>query len=252
MKFVYILYQIFVAAPILLVATLLTAVTTFFGCRWGNGAFWGYYPGKWWGWAMCRVMLLPVEVEGRENIDSRQSYVFVANHQGSYDIFLVYGFLGHSFRWMMKASLRQMPLIGTACEAAGHIMVNRRSASGVRQTIEQGRKVLCGGTSLFVFPEGARTFSGTMGFFRKGAFQLADELQLPVVPVTIEGSFDVLPRQRKLPYLTWHPLRLVIHQPIQPVGKGDPNLQHLMTTSRDAIERSLSAAHQGYVENPDQ
>lgn len=252
LQVLYIFFQLFVAAPILVVLTVLVALSTIVGCTLGNGAFWGYYPAHLWGKAMCWLMLLPVHVEGRENIRRDTSYVFVANHQGAYDIFLVYGFLTHTFRWMMKASLRQIPLIGRACEAAGHIMVQRQSAAGVRHTIDQARHVLQDGTSLVVFPEGARTFTGTMGIFRKGAFQLADELQLPVVPITIDGTFEVLPRQRRWKYLTWHPLRLVIHPPIYPMGKGAENLEHLATASRAAIDAALPPHHQGYVENPDQ
>lgn len=252
MHLLYLLYQLLIAAPILLCATLLTAVCTIVGCSCGCGSFWGYYPAHWWGKAMCWVMLLPVRVEGKERLDPNTSYVFCANHQGAYDIFLMLGFLPHPFRWMMKVALRDMPLIGRACVAAGHIMVEKQNAAGVRRTVTQAHHALRDGISLAVFPEGARTFCGTMGLFRKGAFLLADELQLPVVPVTIDGSFDVLPRNRRFPYLTWHPLRMVIHEPIHPVGKGAENIQHLMTSSRETINSALPVRYQGYVENLDQ
>ena len=78
--------------------------------------------------------------------------------------------------------------------------------------------------SLVVFPEGARTFTGHMGVFRRGAFMLADELQLPVVPLTINGSFDVMPRMRDFHWVTWHPLTLTIHKPIDPIGQGKENV----------------------------
>ncbi len=201
---------------------------------------------------MCWACLLPVRVEGREYLDNNQSYIFVANHQGPYDIFLVYGFLGRNFKWMMKKSLRKMPLIGKACESAGHIFVDKSGPKAVQQTYEDGRKVLRHGTSLFVFPEGARSFTGHMGAFRKGAFQLADELQLPIVPITIDGSFDVLPRQRGFNFLTWHPLRLVIHKPIFPSGKGAENVQRTCQKSYDIIMQDLPTEYRGFVENPDQ
>lgn len=239
MRILYYLYQLLVAVPILLLCTLITAVSTTVGCTVGNAAFWGYWPAHMWGKAMCWFMLLPVRVEGREHLDEKTSYVFCANHQGSYDIFLVLGYLPHSFRWMMKQSLRQMPVIGRACEAAGHIMVDRRSAATVRRTITQARQVLQGGTSLVLFPEGARTLTGQMGPFRRGGYLLADELQLPVVPITIDGSYDVLPRNCRIPFLTWHRLRLVIHPPIYPIGQGDENIIHLLNTSRQAIEQGL-------------
>ena len=94
-----------------------------------------------------------------------------------------------------------------------------------------------GGTSLVVFPEGRRTFTGRMNEFKKGAFLLADQLQLPVVPMSISGSFDILPRTGKL--LSWHPLKLTIHQPIYPQGKGQDNQTMLMEESYQAIEKGL-------------
>ena len=193
MKYLYRIYQLFIAAPLVLLATILTALTVVIGCTLGNGHFWGYYPGKYWGWFVIKILLLPVKVEGRENLKEGQSYVFVSNHQGSFDIFLIYGFLNRNFKWMMKRQLRSNPLIGKACEASHQIFVDKRGPSKVRATYEQARKTLQGGMSLVVFPEGSRTFTGHMGSFKRGAFMLADELQLPIAPLTINGSFDVKP-----------------------------------------------------------
>ena len=252
MKYLYRTYQLLVAAPILLLATTLTAIVTILGCTLGKAHFWGYYPAMIWSRLMCWLMLLPVRVEGRENLHPHTSYVFVANHQGPYDIFLIYGFLGRNFKWMMKKSLGQLPLIGRACRSAGHIMVDKSGPRGIQHTCEQGRRVLHGGTSLVVFPEGARTFTGHMGVFRRGAFQLADELQMSVVPITINGSFDVLSRQQGFTFLTWHPLRLTIHPAIAPQESGHDDVQHLMQQSYDTIMSALDPKYQGFVENPDQ
>ena len=251
-SFLYRLYQLFIAAPLLIIATTLTAIVTIIGCTFGKARTWGYYPAMVWSRLMCWLMLLPVKVEGRELIDRKQSYVFVANHQGPYDIFLVYGFLGRSFRWMMKKELRSIPLIGKACESAGHIFVDKSGPKAIHHTYEQGRQVLRHGVSLVVFPEGARTFTGHMAKFRRGAFQLADELRLPVVPVTIDGSFDVLPRQRGFSFVTWHPLRLVIHAPILPEETGNEAVQHTSEQSYNIIMHDLPARYQGFVDNPDQ
>lgn len=252
MKYLYRTYQLLVAAPILLLATTLTAIVTILGCTLGKAHFWGYYPAMIWSRLMCWLMLLPVRVEGRENLHPHTSYVFVANHQGPYDIFLIYGFLGRNFKWMMKKSLGQLPLIGRACRSAGHIIVDKSGPRGIQHTCEQGRRVLHGGTSLVVFPEGARTFTGHMGVFRRGAFQLADELQMSVVPITINGSFDVLSRQQGFTFLTWHPLRLTIHPAIAPQESGHDDVQHLMQQSYDTIMSALDPKYQGFVENPDQ
>ena len=252
MKLLYRLYQFFVAAPLLVLVTTLTCIVVIIGCTVGKARTWGYYPPMVWSRLMCWLLLLPVEVEGRELLDRKQSYVFVANHQGAFDIFLIYGFLGRSFRWMMKKSLRGLPLIGKASESAGHIFVDKSGPKAIHKTYEQGRQVLRHGVSLVVFPEGARTFTGHMAKFRRGAFQLADELGLPIVPVTIDGSFDVLPRQRGFNFVTWHKLRLIIHAPITPEGQGHEEVQRVLEQSYDVIMRDLPQHHQGFEANPDQ
>ncbi len=252
MTFLYRLYQLCIALPLGLVATLVTGLVTSVGSLVGDAHFWGYYPGKLWSQTICRLLLLPVRVEGRERISKQQSYVFVANHQGPMDIFLIYGYLGRNFKWMMKKALRRIPIVGYASEKAGHIFVDKSGPKKISATYAAARRTLSGGTSVVVFPEGSRTFTGHMGFFRKGAFQLADELQLPVVPLTIDGSFSVLPRMVGFFFVSWHPMRLVIHEPIYPAGRGPEDIKATMEKAYAAIESALPKEHQGYVENPDQ
>lgn len=252
MKYLYRLYQLCVAAPIFIVASVITSLTTVLGCMLGNGHFWGYYPGKYWSRLAIWLCLLPVKVEGHELLDKKQSYVFVANHQGAFDIFLIYGFLNRNFKWMMKKGLRKIPLVGIACEYAHHIFVDKSGPSKIRKTYDTARETLKEGMSVVVFPEGARSFTGHMGVFRRGAFMLADELQLPVVPLTINGSFNVKPRMKDLFWVFWHPLKLTIHEPIAPIGKGADNISNQMKKSYDAVMSGLTPEYQGFVENPDQ
>lgn len=236
MLIIYYIYFILIALPILLTVTVLTCLTVIIGTTAGSGSWWGYYPAMIWARIFCMLSLVRVRVKGRENIDKNTSYVFVANHQGAYDIFSIYGYLGHNFKWMMKKSLRKMFLVGYTCEKCGHIFVDRHSSSGIRQTIETAEQRLRDGMSLVVFPEGARTATGRMGPFKKGAYQLALEFHLPLVPITIRGSFDVLPRTRLLP----HPgtITLTIHHPIQaPASESDR--EEVMERTRDAIQSAL-------------
>ena len=222
MKVLYILYQLFIALPILLVLTILTAIVTIIGSWIGNPHFWGYYPGKIWSQLFCYVLLIPVKVVGHPEVLKKTSYVFVANHQGSFDIFLIYGFLGRNFKWMMKKSLRKMPFVGKACEADGHIFVDKSGPKKVIETID----------------------------FKKGAFQLADDLQLPVVPLTIIGSFNILPRTGG--FVSWHPMTLVVHKPIYPQSQGMENIKATMEEAYREIEKDLPEKYQGKIDNPDQ
>lgn len=250
MKILYYIYQICIALPILLVLTILTALVTIVGSLIGGAHIWGYYPGKVWSQLICFFLLIPVKVKGREKIAKKTSYVFVSNHQGAFDIFLIYGFLGRNFKWMMKKSLRKIPFVGKACESAGHIFVDRSGPKKILQTITAARESLTHGTSVVVFPEGARTFTGHMGYFKKGAFQLADELQLAVVPLTIDGSFNILPRTGK--WVKPHRMILTIHDPIPPHGQGMENIKTTMAEAYTAVESALPDKYKGMVKNDDQ
>ena len=252
MKFLYRLYQLLFFFPLFVVVTIFVALLTSLGCMVGLSRWFAFLPTRFWGWFTIRFLFLPVKVEGREHLQPGQSYIFAANHQGAFDIFLLSGFLGREFKWMMKASLRKVPFVGMACEKAGYIFVDKSSRKAVAKTMDDARQRLVGGTSLAVFPEGARTFSGHMGIFRRGAFQLADELQLPVVPITIDGCFDVMPRTKDFHFAQWHPLRLVIHPPIVPTSQGAGNIKRMLEESYRIIMDALPERHQGFVQNDDQ
>ena len=252
MNILYRIYHYCIAAPILLVLTIITCLFTIVGCVF-NSDYWGYYPAKWWARAMCFFFGVKVKVENRNLIDRNSAYVFVANHQGAFDIFLIYGHLGRNFKWMMKYQLKKIPFVGYACRKSHQIFVDKRGPSKVKATYEAARQTLeTGNCSVVVFPEGARSFTGHMGVFRKGAFALADELQLPVVPLTINGSFNVMPRTRDWHFANWHPLSLTIHQPIYPIGQGAQNVQATMRQAYDSVMSALVPEYQGFVENPDQ
>lgn len=252
MTFLYRVYQFVVVLPLGLLITGLTSILMALVSVCGFPAFAATYFGRFWAWSILRLLLLPVTIEGRENVQQGQSYVFMANHQGAFDIFLIYAFLHHEFKWMMKRELMDIPFVGLACKKAGFISVDKRTRRAVAQTMIDARNALQGGASLCMFPEGARSFTGHMGFFRRGGFQLADSLQLPVVPITIDGSFDVLPRTKGFNFVNYHRLRLVIHKPLYPESKGADNVKRMMDESYATIMSALPEHYQGYVENLDQ
>ncbi len=234
--FFYRIYQIFIMLPILLVLTILAALITITGCALGGGRWFGYYPAHYWAKCWCWLAFVRVSGRGRENITIGRSYVFVANHQSAYDIFSIYGFLNHQFRWMMKKSLERIPLVGYACRVAGHIYVDKHSPAAVRQTMETAEKRLSGGMSVVVFPEGSRTKDGHIHGFRRGAYMLAMEFGLPVVPVTVDGAYDVLPPNALL--MRPGRITLTIHKPLE-AGEQGHDLQQLMEQSRQAIISAL-------------
>ena len=211
----YRIYQVVIMCPLLIVATILTAVATVIGSALGFGGWWGYYPEILWSRLFCWLAFVRVTVSGRENIDSKVSYMF---------------------RWMMKQSLQKIPFVGWACRWAKQIFVDNSSPAATRRTMERAERLLSGGMSLVVFPEGARTWTGEMRPFKRGAYRLAVEFNLPVVPLTIDGAFKVLPRFKKLP-VPGH-IHLTIHKPIHPSTDGH-DLSRLMEESRSSIASVL-------------
>lgn len=230
------IYQFLIMAPLLVVLTILAAAATIIGSALGFGRFWGYWPAHLWARAFCRLSLVKVTVRGREKISPKTSYVFVANHQGAYDIFSIYGYLNHDFRWMMKKELRKIPLVGYACQTSGHIYVDNSTPGATRHTMAEAESRLKNGMSVVVFPEGSRTRDGKLHRFHRGAYMLAMEFSLPVVPITIDGAFDILPRGSWLPN-TGH-IILTIHEPIIAGSEGH-DLNALMKESYDAISSAL-------------
>ena len=232
----YRIYQICIMLPLLLVATVLCGFVTVAGCALGGGKWWGFKPASLWGRLWCVLAGVRVQVRGRDNINPGTSYVFVANHQGAYDIFSIYGYLHHDFRWMMKQSLRRIPVVGFSCAVSGQVFVDNSSPSAIRRTMQAAEKQLAKGRSVVVFPEGSRTSDGRMHAFKRGAYTLAVEFGLPVVPVTIDGAFRVMPRTAFAPR-PGH-IRLTIHRPIEAPADGH-DLSTLIDASRAAIASAL-------------
>ena len=192
MKVLYILYQYLIGFPLIVLSTLFTAVFTIVCFPWKNGKA-PRAVQVFWSRSVIRLLLLPIKVTGRENVDPKQSYVFVANHQSFLDVFAVYGWLPNNFKWLMKKEIRRVPFVGTACAVAGHIFVDRSNPRAALQSMEKVKKELVDGISTVIFPEGTRTKTGEIGRFKQGAFKIAMDMELPVVPITLNGFYKAMP-----------------------------------------------------------
>lgn len=190
-------------------------------------------------WARLMTLLTPmvVTVTGRENIAPGQSYVIVSNHQSQYDIFVLYGWLGVDFRWVMKQELRRAPMIGVACERVGHIFIDRSNARAAARSLERAKSKITGGTSVLFFPEGTRSRTGELGSFKRGAFQIAADLGLPILPVTISGTRKILPPGT----LDLFPgrARMVVHEPVRVGDQGQGSVRDLVEEVRTRVASAL-------------
>ena len=190
-------------------------------------------------WARILAFMAPmrVVVEGRENIDPQQSYVLVSNHQSQFDIFMLYGWLGVDFKWVMKQELRSVLGIGMACDRLGHIFIDRSNHAAAMATLEEAKKKIVNGTSVMFFPEGTRSRDGKLMRFKKGAFRMAVDLGLPILPLTVTGTRNVLPAGTS--DLMPGSARLIIHPPIPVEGLTATDYSHLSNQVREVIASAL-------------
>lgn len=190
-------------------------------------------------WARTLAFLTPVviTVEGAENARPDQSYIVAANHQSQYDILVLYGWLDLDLKWVMKQELRKVPGIGIGCEKVGHIFIDRQRPVAARQAIHDALERLGDGVGILFFPEGTRSLDGRLLPLKKGAFITAIEQGLPVLPVTISGTRDILPAKslRLFPGRA----RLVIHPEIPTAGLGAADMPEVRDRTRAAIESAL-------------
>lgn len=236
MKYLYIVYQYVIAFPLLWVLTMLTSIITIILFPWPNSKFVNWTQKLWsrsFGW----LLFLPVKVTGKENIKSGQSYIFVANHQSMLDVWIVYGWLPVVFKWLMKAELRKVPFVGSACKAAGHVFVDRSSPMAAQRSLKEVEKVLTNGVCTVIFPEGTRSLNGQVGRFKRGAFQIALELNLPIIPISLTGCFEAM--NRKCKYVTRHPIHMHIGEPIMPEQFNKENPHETMDLVRDIVIKNM-------------
>jgi 1-acyl-sn-glycerol-3-phosphate acyltransferase len=212
LKYIFFVYQWFILLPISAIATILTAVSTIILSYTTKNITVKSIPAKWWSKFMCYASFISVSVEGLDNLKQNQSYIIVANHQSMFDIWLVYGWLGRPFSWVMKKELRKIPFVGLACEKVGHIFVDRSNAIEAKKSIQAAEQKLQNGNCVVIFPEGTRTKDGKVGSFKRGAFNMASDLQLPIVPISIIGAYERMSRYDW--QVTPGKLKMKIHEPI--------------------------------------
>lgn len=190
-------------------------------------------------WSRILTGLTParVVVNGSEHIQQGQSYVVVANHQSQFDIPVIYGYCGLDLRWVMKAELKFIPFVAAGCRAIGHIFIDRSEPEEARDAINKAVADLQPGTGILFFAEGTRSRTGALLPFKKGAFRVAIDRRLPVLPMTVIGTRDVLPAGTfKLRPGT---VRLQIHPPVSVDGMSSADVEDLKVRVRDQIASAL-------------
>jgi 1-acyl-sn-glycerol-3-phosphate acyltransferase len=133
-----------------------------------------------------------VRIEGLENIDHDHPQIFVANHSGLHDILSLSANLPIQFRWVAKKSLFNVPFMGWHMSRSGYIPIDRENPREAAKSIIEAARIIRGGINAIAFPEGTRSRTGDLSSFRSGAFALALRTGVPLVPITLEGSYRVI------------------------------------------------------------
>ncbi|MFC2136691.1 lysophospholipid acyltransferase family protein [Bacteroidota bacterium] len=192
-------------------------------------------------WSKINTIFTPmlISVKGKQHINKDTSYIIIANHQSFWDIFAIYGWLGLDIKWVMKKELRKIPGIGFGSEKVGHIFIDRSNRKKAIESINEAKTKLVNGTSVVIFPEGTRSRTGEMGKFKKGAFKLAIDLDLPILPITIIGTQNIFPSGT----LNLMPgkVKMNIHSPIDTTAYSDNNILELMSVAKVKIQSGFNS-----------
>ncbi|WBW95165.1 lysophospholipid acyltransferase family protein [Oceanirhabdus sp. W0125-5] len=149
-------------------------------------------------WAKNHVKVsgAKINVFGEENIPEDIPVVFISNHQGNFDIALFMSYINKPKGYIAKVEMKKVPLIRTWMEFMNCVFMDRSNIRKSAQAIIEGIKILKGGHSLVIFPEGTRSKGGDVGEFKAGSFKLATKAKVPIVPVTIDGSYKLMEQNK--------------------------------------------------------
>lgn len=174
-----------------------------------------------------------LQIEGLDRVDWSQPHVFVANHQSIIDICALFRALPVPLRFMLKQELAKVPFVGWYARAMGMVFIERGRARSAPQRLREAVGMVRAGANVCAFPEGTRSRDGRVGAFKGGAFQVAIEAGVAVVPIAIDGSGAVLPASgfSVRPGL----IRLRIGDPLPTSGLAAGDRQALARRAHDAV-----------------
>lgn len=238
MRFRAIVLVLFYAVLVLLVVPVLV-VGAAFGVRKGIMAY-----GKWAMRVSRSWLRLEIETSGLEGLDRGRPSVFMANHLSFMDGPLLFMLLPGRTRVILKKSVFRLPVVGSAMHYVGFIPVDRKHASGGKRSIARAvRAMRKKGHSFLIFPEGTRSRSGKIQEFRRGGFFLALQSGAPIVPITIDGTYELMPKGQW--YVRPGKIRVAFHASIPTAGLTAGDIPALSDRVKAAIVSGLAAPPPG-------
>jgi 1-acyl-sn-glycerol-3-phosphate acyltransferase len=199
---------------------------------------------KLWSPVLLWVGGVKLLVHGRDHIDTSKPAIYVSNHQSTIDIPVLFMAIPVNLRFVGKKELGYVPILGWYLVLAGYILIDRGNHRKAIASLEKAAQKIRKGTNIIVYPEGTRSPDGTVMPFKKGPFALAIKSGVPIIPVTIEGSGRVMPKN------SWNAkpgtIEVMLGKPIDTTGYAENERERLMKDVRDVIiEQSLKMGGKG-------
>ncbi|MFA5181306.1 MAG: lysophospholipid acyltransferase family protein [Syntrophales bacterium] len=192
-----------------------------------------------WATVLLKISNVQVSVTGTEHISTKQPQIFMSNHQSDFDILIVLAYLPGQFRWLAKKELFRIPMFGEAMKKAGYIEIDRQNHERALQNLAEAARKIREGKSVMSFPEGTRSMDGTIKAFKKGMFHLALQAGVPIVPITIIGASEIMPKRS----LKINPGRItmIIDRPIDVTAYSEDSRPELADRVRSVIMNNFLA-----------
>ena len=183
-------------------------------------------------------LVMKRKVEGIENLDPKATYVMVLNHNSMVDILSIYN-LPLVFKWVSKKEVYRIPIVGRLLLAHGDIVINRASTKEAMQLVHtRGKEWLAKGASVAIFPEGTRSKDGEIHNFKAGAFILAKDAEVPILPIVLEGTDRVA---RKGFFMNWsNRITIKILPPVSKQDVVERPIKEVMAEVHDSMVEALA------------
>ncbi len=200
---------------------------------------------RYWARFISGIVGMKVTLRGGDNLKAGQPYILAVNHQSQFDIFALQGYLNIDFRWLAKKELFAIPIFGYSMKRAGYISVDRSRGRQALKSLYAAAERIAAGSSVVIFPEGTRSPDGKLQKFKSGGMVLAIKSGVPIVPVAICGTHEVLPKGKLLS----RPGRVTINvgKPIDLSGFKMAQKQELAEQLHDEVATLVREVHENGI-----
>lgn len=243
-NWIYMLHTLVIAGWTVLMTIVLGffAVTSAFFSKTGDTP---HKMAQAWARQLLYVGGIGVTIRGLDNITPGRSYIYMANHQSNYDIPVLLGRLPVQFRWLAKAELFKIPVFGHSMRGCGYISIDRSNRKLAFASLAEAAETIRSGTSVMIFPEGTRSEDGDIKSFKKGGFVLSVDAGMPIVPIILTGTFDIMPKGRFM--VRRGPVTMTICPPIETADYTRKTKDQLIEKVRETMITTFEAikAEQG-------